>query len=239
MANGKTRISREVNSFADYMDITDDRQLEVNPITTNPRWQDWGWTLTESGQWTIFRTKCDALYNVYKQDAFRNDDVRNNLKQLIKDVVAYDKEHKLLDKISITPVPPAEIADFEKFNVKRGTPLADTTPTQSDVELGQPDIDIRTVKHLEHFLDVMPEDIGNPVVAGNIKNIEVWRAVVAAGTPEASPDQFTYVGDAKRRIFKSTFTDDQKRKDAHYKARIKGKNGKYYGFSKVVVETII
>jgi len=239
MANSKTRIPREINKFATYMGVTDDRQLETNPITTQPRWKDWGWVLTESGQWTLYRTTCDTLYNVYKQDAFRNDDVKNNLKQLIKDVVAYDKEHKLLDKISITSLPPAEMADFEIFNVKRGTPLADTTPSQSDVELGQPDIDIRSVKHLEHFLDVMPMDKGTRGVTNNIKNIEVWRAVVAAGTAEASPEQFTYVGDVKRKIFKSTFTDDQKRKDAHYKARIKGKNGKYYGFSKVVVETII
>jgi hypothetical protein len=239
MSGEKTRISREINKFATYMGVTDDRQLEIDPVTTNPRWQNWEWKLAESGQWTLFRTTCDGLYNVYKQDAFRNDDVKNQLKQLIKDVVAYDKEHKLLDKISITPVPPAEIADFEKFNIKRGTPLEDTTPTQSDVELGQPDITVKEIKNLEHFLKVLPMDRGSRPVANHIKSIEVWRAIVAGGTAEARPEQFTYVGDVKRNLFKSTFTDDQKRMDAHYKARIKGKNGKVYGFSSVVVKTIV
>src|SRR5438045_3231877 len=104
MSGEKTRIPREINRFAKYIGITDDRQLEIDPATTNPRWQNWGWTVSESGQWTAFRTTSDGLYNVYKQPDFRTDDVKNQLTALIKSVVAYDQEHKLLDKISITAV---------------------------------------------------------------------------------------------------------------------------------------
>jgi hypothetical protein len=128
---------------------------------------------------------------------------------------------------------------FETFNVKRGTPLADTTPTDSSIIPGQPDIKIAEVKHLTHVLDVT-----NPAHSGfgkgpGIKDIQVWRALVAGGAPEPDASAYTQAGDAERGKFTSTFTDADKRKDAWYKARMHGTNGKYGEFCTAMMQTVI
>jgi hypothetical protein len=162
-----------------------------------------------------------------------------NFHILIDEVVAYDQEHKLLDKITTAAMPPAVVNDFEIFNVLRGTPLADSTPTNSDAIPPQPHVHIKEVTHLTHLLEVTnPEHTGLGRGPG-IKDIQVWRAIVAGGSPEPDASAYTQIGDAERGRFTSTFEEGDKRKDAWYKARMKGTNGKYGLFCAAVSETII
>jgi hypothetical protein len=239
MAKRKTRILRDIPGFADYIVKTDNRQLDIDPVTTNPRFQNWGWTPAESTAWTGFRTATDPLWAIYDSDTLRNKDAKEQINLIIKQAVAYDKEHKLLDKIGITPVPPATLLDFEIFRVIRGTPLADIVPTISDEDLGKPLVSIHKIDHLKHVLKITPEIDGSHGVVNRIKDMEVYRAIVAPDAPEPTPDKYEYMGDAKRRRFTSEFADGDFRKDVWYKARIEGTNGKKYTFSKPFRETIV
>jgi hypothetical protein len=235
----KPRIAREIAKFFTYMQNTDNRQLEIDPSTTNPRWQNWGWNAAQSSDWTDFRDRSDALYILWSVEEMRRKDDTNNFNLLIDEVVAYDKEHKLLNKIANSAMPPTVLADFEIFNVVRGTPLEDTTPTVSNEIPGQPDFDIRDVQHLVHIVEVHnPENTGFGKGEG-IRNIEVWRAVVPAGAVAPDANAYVYVGDASRGLFRSEFTGDQKRMDAYYKGRMVTTSGKRGAFCTPVSETVI
>jgi hypothetical protein len=148
MPSQGSRIPRDIETFADYMEATDNRQLATDPSTLAVRHLNWGWTPAHSGDWTDFRDRSDALWALYENKAMRRTVDTENFYILIDEVVAYDKEHKLLDKISIALMPPAVTEDFEIFNVVRGTPLADTTPTVSDVTPPQPHIHIKEITHM-------------------------------------------------------------------------------------------
>jgi hypothetical protein len=239
MTVDNTRVPREIKEFYDYMQATDDRQIEIDPITTNPRFQNWNWTAAHSGAWTDFRDRSDALYDLWKVKALRRQDDTNNFNLLIEEVLAYDKLHKLLNKIADSTMPPTVLADFETFKVKRGTPLEDTTPTVSEEIPLEPNVDIRDVQHLVHIVEVR-----NPAHSGygkgeGIGEMQVWRAVVTGGAPEPDANAYVYVGKAKRGLYRSEFSDTQKRMDAYYKARMESTAGKVGAFSNPVSETII
>jgi hypothetical protein len=234
-----SRIPRDIETFADYMEATDNRQLAIDPATTNPRFQNWTWTPAQSTDWTDFRDRSDALWALYENKAMRRTVNTENFYILIDEVVAYDQLHKLLDKITTAAMPPAVVDDFEIFNVVRGTPLADSTPTVSDVIPPQPHIHVKEVTHLSHLLEVTNPAHTGPGKGPGIKDIQVWRALVAGGAAEPDASAYTQIGDAERGRFTSTFEEGDKRKDAYYKARMKGTNGKYGLFCAAISETII
>ena len=65
-AKAKTRIPRKIKEFEDYINSTDDRQLAIDPATTQPYFKGYGWTAAESTDWTAFRTTSNALYAKWK-----------------------------------------------------------------------------------------------------------------------------------------------------------------------------
>lgn len=117
-----TRIPTSIPPFVSYMDSTDDYQL------LNNNYQRWTWTSAEATDWHNFRGVCDPLWNSYKVKKFRTLDVIEKLRQLIKDVHNYDKQHKLLDRIASSPSSVTD--DFDMFHLKRGTSLAKSTRTR-------------------------------------------------------------------------------------------------------------
>jgi hypothetical protein len=235
----KPRIPREIKPFFTYMQNTDNRQLAIDPSTLAARHLGWGWTPAQSTDWTDFRDRSDALYAVWSVEGLRRKDDTNNYNLLIDEVVAYDKEHKLLNKIANSAMPPTVLADFETFNIKRDTPLEDSTPTVSSEIPGEPDFDIRDVQHLVHIIKVdNPESTGFGKGDG-IRNIEVWRAIVPGGAVAPDANAYVYVGDASRGLFRSEFTGDQKRMDAYYKGRMVSTSGKRGAFCNPVSETVI
>ncbi|HLG36295.1 MAG TPA: hypothetical protein VI757_15555 [Bacteroidia bacterium] len=51
-------ITKEPAKFNTYIINTNARQLAVNPVTTNPFWTDYGWSLAQSGSYkTDWRDK--------------------------------------------------------------------------------------------------------------------------------------------------------------------------------------
>jgi hypothetical protein len=239
MSSEGTRIPRDPAKFLAYMVNTDDWQLSIDPATSAPRFQNWGWTPAESTAWTDFRDRAVVLNTDYATVAKRSTDLLNKIKILLDEVVDYEQDNKLLDRMSVKKIPPAAVEDFEKFNVVRGTVLADTTATTSDATPPQPHVHIKEVTHLTHLLEVTNPDHDGPGRGPGIKEIQVWRALVAGGAPEPDASAYTQIGDAERGRFTSTFEEGDKRKDAYYKARMKGTNGKYGLFCAAVSETVI
>src|SRR5438874_1719958 len=105
MSADDTRIPRDILKIVGYMRITDDWQLSIDPATTNPRWQNWGWKAADSAAWTDFRTIGDGYWTTYETPETRDTDTKNRLVKLVRDIVKYDDDNRLLNKISDTPVP--------------------------------------------------------------------------------------------------------------------------------------
>ncbi|MBI3501743.1 MAG: hypothetical protein HY063_08105 [Bacteroidetes bacterium] len=241
------RIPRDIVHFVPYMDDTDTYQLSIDPSTGNPRWQNWGWTAADSAAWTGFRNKADTLFAKYNNKKFREGDVTEKLHLLITGVggvVEYDQKEKLLDSIAATPIPPADIADFEHFHVKKGTVIADATPTRVADGMGEPAIVMKKTEHLSHTLGIT-----NPAHKGkgkgkHIKEVQVWRAIMASATataPAAIPtdDDYKYVGEAKRGSYKSEFATADVGKTCWHKARYKNTQGKFGDFCKAIDAPIV
>jgi len=235
-----SRIPRDITHFVQYMNDTDDWQLLTDPATGNPRWQNWGWTATDSGKWTAFRNKADTLFAKYSNKKFREADITEKLHLLIKDVVEYDHLEKLLDSIGATKMPPAVLDDYEHFRIKRGTVVADATPTRVADSMGEPAIVLKKTLHLMHLLAISNPEHETKGRGKHIKEVQVWRAIVAAAivpvpVPRESSapddDAYRYVGEALRGTYKSEFSTADEGKTAWYKARYKNTQGKLGDFS--------
>ncbi|MBI3500963.1 MAG: hypothetical protein HY063_04135 [Bacteroidetes bacterium] len=239
MPSPGSRIPRDIAHFVPYMDDTDDYQQANDPNTSQPRFQNWNWSGGNSNDWHNFRTKADQLFLQYNNKKFRNSDVTEKLHKLIEKVVAYDQQEHLLDKIAATKIPPADIADFEHFHIKRGTIVADETPSRVADGMGTPTVTIKKTEHLSHTLGIANAAHKTKGKGKHIKDVQVWRALVAASAPEPDDDAYKYIGDAKRGSFKSEFEQKDVRKDAWYKARYKNTQGKFGNFSESKMESVI
>ena len=72
-----------------------------------------------------------------------------------------------------------------------------------------------------------------------IKDIQVYRALVAAGAPEPDADKYLYIGDSLRGYINSVFTDGQVRMDAWYKACLESTNRTKGPFCVAIKATVI
>ena len=233
----RTRIPRSIDAFVIFMNNTDDYQKAIDPKTGLARYLNWGWTDDESLEWTGFRENADTYYGQYSNKDQRNTDVTNNLYEVIDEVVAYDQEHHLLDKISITPLSPALLSDYETFHVKKGTPLASTSRT---VKLplpgiGAPILTIKKTSHLLHQLHVTnpdkPKSVAKPK---GIKEIQVYRATTALNATAPADSDYEYIGDIKRGSYISNFESTHVGMMAYYKVRYKSTTGVLGPFSIVI-----
>ncbi|MHB8261482.1 MAG: T9SS type A sorting domain-containing protein [Bacteroidia bacterium] len=80
----RTRISRIASEFAAFMQRTDNLQLAAGTPPTTRKWQNWGWSVAQSRQWTAYRNQCDLLYPQYADPKHVNTDMLGNtVKQFI------------------------------------------------------------------------------------------------------------------------------------------------------------
>ena len=240
MADG-SRINRDIKGFVPYMNDTDDYQKATDPATGGFRYLNWGWSAAQSTQWTAYRTLADSLFGKYNNKNIRNTDTTNKLHKLIDDVVLYDQQNKLLDKIAAANMPPAILTDFEMFNVKRGTVLASPGSLRTvDPGMKAPLLTLKKTAHLLHQLHVAnpdnPKSVAKPK---GIKEIMFYRATAAQGAAAPADGAYTYIGDVKRGKYVANYTTTDVGTVAYYKVRYKTKSGVFGAFSLVLIVVIM
>jgi hypothetical protein len=134
-----------------------------------------------------------------------------------------------------------EAADWLIFNVKKGTALEDKTKTPAeDPGTKVPGLSISEVGHLYHVLTITnPDAPTSKAKPKGIKDIQVYRALVADGAPAPADSDYEYIGDASRGRFISEFDSADVKKIAWYKARYENTLGKTGNFCNPESETVI
>jgi hypothetical protein len=230
--NDSGRIPPQFEKLVPYLQLTDNYQLADDPDNPGqPRFEKWKWEDADSAQWTEFRTEADALFIDYDAENFVNKNVRDKIKVLVRNVQEYDHDrdtgHKLLDKVALY----GNVDDCNTFRVKRGTVLADETPTHS-AGLGntKPQLALRSSSPGEHeFAVTNPDTPESRALPPGVSFCDVHRCIYDATKPPASIKDYELIGVPSRGIFLSKFEDQTfdrtKKYYASYIARYRGKSG--------------
>jgi hypothetical protein len=201
------RISTVPSEFDDFMNRTDDYQLEVITPPSTKRYTLWGWIQQESDDWTAFRIKSNILFALMSDPDTTGPTPRKKMRDHIKFVRAYDNNkivgHHLLDKIAAT----GNIDDFKKFNIKHGSTLeADPEKKQEDIVLKPPVISLKDLGVGYHFLDVSyPNFPDSKALPKDVKEAIVFRFI--GNVRPSNLKMFEQIGSVKRGLFTSTFSD--------------------------------
>jgi hypothetical protein len=205
MAAG-TRIPREPEKFAPYMDSTDNLQLSTDTATNQPFYKDWGWTQAQSAQWTAYRKQSDALFVVYSNKKLSNTENKEAIRILIDTVEKYDHDpimgNHLLDRIALS----GSVNDCTTFKVKRGTPLVLKTADKAGPLPGAliPVITVRENTEGEHKLAVRnPKTPKSRAIPKGMKFCKVYRYIGTAAPTNIS--QYQFIVNAKRGLAISEF----------------------------------
>jgi len=233
------RISRSITGFNADITTTNDYLLKVVAPATTPNWQRLGLTAAEQAQWQSFLTSWQPLFIRYSdKKGQRTTDVKDQLKLIIKNSIAYDHKQHLYDRIAINAN--AVNADFEIFRIKRGTALADTTVTRSAAPGTKEEvIVIKKIGHLLHQLLVTAAGKKGRGKEKGVKDVLIYKAVT--GPKDAAPalGQYQYIGDVKRGLYTAVHADTDEGNKAWYIARVKNTRGEIGAPSAAVGALII
>ena len=231
-----TRIPTSIPEFVAYMEDTDDYQLAIVAPATTANYLRWGWTAPQSAWWHTNRQKSDSLFAIYKNKKFRTSDNTEQIHQLIKVVSTYDHANHLLDNVANSSN--SINTDYEKFKVKRGTPLQDTTHSRTpNPGLLKPVITVREITHLQQRLTVRnPEEPESRGLPEGMKFARVYRFI---GTNEPTDlKQFEFIGNAKRGLLISNFELADLKNEAWYYARYESNTGVMGAASEIISAVI-
>jgi hypothetical protein len=225
----EVRISKKASVFNDMMARTDKLQLSVLTPPSTLRYTLWHWTAEESAAWTAFSVKSLALYAQYSDPDTVSPAIRKAMKELIKDVRAYDNDkahgHHLLDKVALF----GTLDDCLTFNVKGRTVLAaDPTHHSEEAVTLRPSVTVLSNEEGIQLLKVInPNTPGSKKLPEGIAFAKVYRFI---GTEQPQDlNLYIFDGNAKRGEYTSTFGNlqlsDNKRTYAFYFARYESKLG--------------
>ena len=129
MPHGPTRIPRTEKGFDPHIRAVIAYLLLFSPdSTTITNAVRLGFTVDEMAQLQLFFVEWKALVVLYaNKKVTRSSDVIEQIVQLIKKYIAYDKLQHLYKRVEISKY--ANNTDFVTFNIKQGTPLEKTTDT--------------------------------------------------------------------------------------------------------------
>ena len=239
MGNSKTRISRSISGFNADITTTNDYIMQLCPPPvgqTNA--SRLGWLPDEITQWQLFGKNWALLYIQYSnKKGARTTNIKDQMKQIIKNCVAYEHKQHLYDRIAISLN--ATNADFEIFHIKHGTALADTTLTRAAVPgIKEVVIVIKKMGNLFHQLLVTTADKKGRGKPAGVKEILIYMAVT--GPKDAAPAlaDYQYYGDVSRGLLTVTHDDADVGNRAWYIARIKNSRGEI-GVASAAVSAII
>ena len=227
MSQYQPRISRDFAGFnADITTTNVYMMLPCPPPLGYLNWQRLGWTADEMAKWQDIETRWTSRYTLYNnKTATRTTDVKNQLKQIIKECVTLDRTHHLYDGIAINKN--ANNTDFETFHIIRGTPLAVTTYAHAP-EPGTKEVVIVLKKMGNLFHQLLVTALGKEGRAKEygVKEILVYKAVTGPKEPAPAVGSFIYEGSVSRGLIVINHKDAEIGQKAWYIARIKNSRGK-------------
>lgn len=117
-------INKEPAKFNTYIINTNARQLAINPVSTNPFFQDYGWTPLQSSSYkTNWRDKWVIdMYPKYTDLLLSTSNQKQLTHQFIDDFDTWVHEQKLLDKIRASDVFTQTEANIWNMDFVRDTP---------------------------------------------------------------------------------------------------------------------
>jgi hypothetical protein len=202
-----SRIPRDPDEFAPFMDNTDNLQLAIVPPSITANYVNWGWTQAQSAQWTAYRKQSDALFLVYSNKKQSNTENKEQMKILIETVEKYDHDpilgNHLLDRIAIL----GSVSDCTTFKVKRGTPLV-LKANEAGPQPGTliPVLTERLNTEGEHKLAVRnSQKPKSRAIPKGMKFCKVYRYIGTAAPTSIS--QYQFIVNAKRGLAISSFAD--------------------------------
>ena len=132
MAEG-SRIPRNFELFNGYISTTG-AYLEAGSPTTNA--SRLGITEQEVIKWKSFGMAWDPFYGMYMdKKSSRTTSIKDQLMEIIRQTVAFDKTNHILDRISVSLN--VTIVDMETFNIKKGV-LRKSTRTIPQTPISEP-----------------------------------------------------------------------------------------------------
>jgi hypothetical protein len=113
--NSKGRIPRNIAGFHAYLMQTT-AYLSINTGGT-ANWQRLGWTQEEMRTWAGANNEWLNMYVKYADKKLtRTTAIKDKLHKIKNDLIAYEQEHKLLNRIESSPE--AVLDDWEAFHIK-------------------------------------------------------------------------------------------------------------------------
>ena len=129
----RQRISRSIDEFGKYIVKTNSYIAAGTPVTNGERL---GLLPAEITQWKAFETQWNPLFVLYSDITnSRTRAIRNTMVQIIDDVIKYDQDNHILDRIAASPN--VTIDDLGIFNIYGGV-LPKTTRTVPTTPIKEP-----------------------------------------------------------------------------------------------------
>jgi len=226
MANRTTRLGRNIRTFdTDIKTTSDYIKIPCPPPVGQTNGTRLGWTTDQIEQWLDYRSRWDALKPLYEnKKSTRTTEVITDMNDIIKEAVAYDKKHKLYNQVAANPN--AVTADYIAFNIVSGTSMADSTNTRSP-EPGTKIVSIALKKssYLMHELLVTSPDHKGRGKEEGVKEILIYKAVVAITEVAPALSTFQYIGDVSRGLIKVNHDETTQGMRAWYIGRVKNSRG--------------
>ena len=226
MSTHQPRISRSISGFDTDLTTTNDYIMQpCPPPVDNTNGLRLGWLPAEIAQWQLFLAEWQPLAILYgDKKGARTTNVKDQLRQIIKNCTAYEHAHHLYDRIAVSPN--AVNADFELFRIKHGTPLADTTLTHAaDPGTKEVVIVVKKMGNLIHQLLVTSSDKKGRAKPAGVKDILIYKAVTLPTAVAPALNLYQYIGDTKRGLITITHDDTDVGNKAWYIARVKNSRG--------------
>ena len=154
MTTVRSIINKEPAKFNTYIINTNTRQLAVNPVTTNPFFQDYGWSVAQSASYkTNWRDKwVNDLYPKYTDPLLSTSNQKTLTHQFIDNFDTWVHDQKLFDKIKASDVFSQTEATIWNIDFVRDTPTRLSAPIAAEAHpiiavgtgTGKFDIRVRT-----------------------------------------------------------------------------------------------
>jgi hypothetical protein len=192
---GKTIIPDAIPQFNTWIRNTNTRQLAINPDTTNPFWQDYGWSIAQSNayktdwhdEWVL------NLYPKWSNALLKTKQVNADVETFMKNFSNFVEDELLIAKIKASGIASNADAITWNFTLERSEPTVRTEPIATDIvpeviSAGRGKIEVEVRAHADQKRPNIPREDGADSVQYAWK---VFATKAETANPDLTPDDMT------------------------------------------------